>query len=111
MNEDDVFVAWVLFIWFFLCVVAGVIARKKGRSGFGLFLLAFFFSPLIGIIVALLLGRNQSKIEARQLARGQARKCPYCAEIVKPEATICRYCNKEISGITQSAERRETAKS
>ncbi len=34
-------------IWIGLCIVAGVIASKKGRSGIGFFLLSLFLSPLI----------------------------------------------------------------
>lgn len=42
---------WVL-LWLGLAVAAGVIASSKGRSGFGYFVLGFFF-PLIGALIAL----------------------------------------------------------
>ena len=31
--------------------------------------------------------------------RHYTRECPYCAEIIKKRATICRHCNKELSKI------------
>jgi large conductance mechanosensitive channel len=27
---------------------------------------------------------------------GNTRKCPHCAEMIKPDATVCRFCNREV---------------
>jgi hypothetical protein len=32
----------------------------------------------------------------RTLARGETRKCPFCAEIVKREAVVCRFCGRDV---------------
>ncbi|UEM09264.1 hypothetical protein J4G43_031555 [Bradyrhizobium barranii subsp. barranii] len=49
---------FILF-WFPLSIAVGVYASNKGRSGFGLFLLSVFLSPIVGLLFALAL-RNKA---------------------------------------------------
>lgn len=54
-------IIWWLFIWLFLCAVAGKIASNKGNSFAAYFFLAFFLSPLVGILSAVLARPSESQ--------------------------------------------------
>ncbi len=89
----------IFLFWLGLSILAGVIAAGKGRSGLGFFLLAVFLSPLIGLIAALCV-RPREVLDAQRARAsgvyGGWRRCPHCAEAVRIEARVCRYCGNDL---------------
>jgi hypothetical protein len=101
-EESDMEIA-IIASWIIFSIIGGVIAKHKGRSAIGFFLLCLLLSPLIGIIAALVSEPNVAKLESARIASGESKKCPYCAEIIKREATVCRYCGREVSSASSSS--------
>jgi hypothetical protein len=81
--------------WIVLCLLPAFIARSRGRSFIGVFVLSVILSPLIGLIVALVMRRGD-QVAQETVVRGgtssEYRKCPMCAEAVRKEAVKCKHC-------------------
>ena len=74
----------ILILAILLGLIPAAIAKSKGRS-FGWWWLYGSLLFIIALPHILLVG-----------AAGLT-KCPHCAEMIKEEARLCRFCNKEIS--------------
>lgn len=81
---------WVL-IWLLCGIVAAVIYSNKGRSGISAFLVGILFGP-IGVILALVTPADTASQERKAVQGGAMKKCPNCAELVKADANVCRFC-------------------
>ena len=70
----------VLLSWIFLSILVGAVASlKKKRDGLHWFFLSLVITPLIAFIVILVAGST-------------LKRCPKCAEEVKKDAVVCRFC-------------------
>ena len=82
-------------IWLLCGITAAVIYQRKGRSGLAAFVVGVLLGP-IGVLLALLTSTDQKAVEKKQLASGEMKKCPHCAELIKNDAKVCRFCGRDV---------------
>lgn len=50
----------VFLFWIVLCILVGILAKKKKRSSFAYFLISMILSPVIGLIIVLIIGEKET---------------------------------------------------
>ena len=85
----------LLCLWTICGIIAAYIYQNKGRPVLYGCLVGFGLGPL-GIVYAAVRSTRQDKIEKNLLKQGKMKKCPYCGELVRPEALVCPHCHRDI---------------
>ena len=95
---DQVAAFLLLSVLTYFAIAAAVArsARRKGRSALAWFVLAVLF-PVISWIIVATMAPSVEAIALRGLRDGSSRRCPNCAEAIRTDARMCRYCKSRVA--------------
>ncbi|WP_333913499.1 hypothetical protein [Vibrio coralliirubri] len=92
----------IILLWVISITCTVLVSRTKGRNPYQWFFIAVLFGPL-GLLGVLLIGADKESLDQADIASGKKKKCPDCAETIKFEAKVCRYCNAHQVSITKNS--------
>ena len=75
-----------------LGLIPGAIAQSKGHSFVAYWLFGIVFL-VAALPAALLLSKDAKALDDLAVNSGDFRKCSQCAELIRRDAKICRFCN------------------
>ncbi|MBQ4378820.1 MAG: zinc ribbon domain-containing protein [Treponema sp.] len=112
---DNMIVGLIFILWLVITIVIGIKAKKNGRlrlyvvslivyiicsilvgilvDSVELLFFALILTPLAGGAILLIVGKKKGQ---QPVSEDDTKKCPFCAEIIKKDALVCRFCGKEI---------------
>lgn len=73
----------------------GILWQSKERDFVNGFIISLLLSPIVALIIGLII---------KPAPVGKLKKCQYCAEVIKREAKVCKFCGREQVEIEEKAE-------
>lgn len=96
-------------LWIGLAVAVGMVATQRNRGSGNWFMVALVFSPVIAIIFLLAMP-SLKPADTAALDQVERVKCPACAELVLPDASVCKHCGGALVPDTGAAMRAAAAR-
>ena len=81
----------VFIVGLIVGLIPALIAQSKGRS-FPLWWAYGFMIFIVALPHALIMKADQDYLDKKQLGNGSMKYCTECAELIKTQAKVCRYC-------------------
>jgi hypothetical protein len=91
-------------IWLLFAVATRAVAERKGRVGPDLTrwtVLGLLFGVFALFVIAIQRATPEA-LDGEKSATGELRRCPYCAELIRPEAIKCRYCGEAVTALPRT---------
>ncbi|WP_288186097.1 hypothetical protein [uncultured Sporomusa sp.] len=94
---------WAVLYWITVVIglIPAVIAYRKGRT----LLLWWFYGTalfIVALIHSFFLKPTAEHQEQENIDAGM-KKCPFCAEYIKPDAKVCRCCSRDLPIVATEA--------
>lgn len=87
----------IVFFWLIFSLFAAIAASGRGQPWFLVLFVSLVFSPLIGFFAVYLTPKNEGVLNEKLLKKGIMKKCSLCAELIKNQAKVCRFCGHKFT--------------
>ena len=88
---------WIVLAWVVFSYLCGKYGEKKGLSFTKFFWISLLISPVIGFIWCAISMEDMDMVEDKKIITKQSKRCPYCKELIKVGASICKHCQKDLN--------------